>query len=135
MFTLYVLVLKVEKKRKTKGVKIFFCSIKTVFPMPGLFDPNGIVLSLFSGNYFPWFLAWEGLPIFFGKTRNPLFLMISLIISNTFFFFFSPVLTQLSFVTKNLNISRCENLLANRKSYLMFSSEPIKSGHVKTNFS
>ena len=40
------------------------------------------------------------------------------------------VLTQLSFVIKNLKNSCFANLLASRKSY----SSPIESGHVKIKF-
>ena len=43
----------------------------------------------------------------------------------------SLVLTQLSFVINN---SRCANLLANRKSFVV-NSEPIENRHVKINFS
>ena len=78
MFILYVLILKVEKKRKTKGVRIFFCSIKIVFPMPGLFNPNGIVLSFFTGNRFAWFF-WHGKGYLYSlnKPEIPLFLLLN----------------------------------------------------------
>ena len=40
----------------------------------------------------------------------------------------SSVLTQLSFVIKNLKNSRCANPLANRNSYLLFILSQSKAG-------